>query len=160
MSVTISPTRLVRESFPILGITLLWAIPAALVEMAPVSDALRVAGIVMALLYAAVRGVQLAGSVPVQAPLGEPEVLLRTNAVALVAAAMWFVLALVADALGGFSGLGGSLVLSPLRGLQFSFAATGVVTVVLYAVVLGVGVVKYRDGGTAHRDPSGTLADD
>lgn len=160
MAITVSPRQLVRESLPIFGIVLLWAIPAALLQHGAVTTGLQAAGVVMALLYAGVRGYRLAGTVPVHGPVIEPAALLRTNLVALGGAGVWFLLALVADASGGFATLGGTIVTSPLAALEFASAATGVVTVVLYAVVVGVTILDHDRAGSPHRDPSGTFADD
>lgn len=159
---TIDTSRLLRESAPVAAVVGFWVVLSWFGREAGIATGIRYAGVVMALLYTVVRGVRLAettAQTPVPDDVGE---LLRENLRVAVPAGLWF---LVAMLVGFAAELWNQLVhfglfSSPADSLSFVFTATGVLTVVLYAVA--VGLPRARGGGATRRDTTGdaTPADD
>lgn len=141
-----NPRDVLLESPPIAAIMLFWLVVSWLAPFPPITTGIRAAGVVMALLYAVVRGLAVAERGEPSLSLGDYGTVLRVNGLALLAAAGWFVLArlvLIMGVLWTQLGLPG-LFTSPAGGLLFAFSTTGVLTVVLYAVAFGAGAL---DGG-------------
>ncbi len=131
--------RLVKESVPAAVVLLFWSVLAAIAQSG-VSLGLRIAGVVMALLYVVVRATRVATSVADGGQPVEPEPILRENATVAVASGAWFLAGLVATALSS------QFSFFPLRrllsGISFALAATGVATVVFYAVAVGTARLR------------------
>ena len=151
------PRRLFRESVPVAAVLLFWMALSWFGWHSVVTARVRDAGLVMALLYAVTRGVELGRSHPgagVGAPAPDDAAsavdvsrrVLRENARVALPAGAWFVAALlvgVAESLWDATGLPGAFV-SPANALSFVLAGAGVGVVVIYAVA--VGTARIRDG--------------
>lgn len=133
--------RLVEESLPAAVALLLWSLLATVAQNG-VALGLRIAGIVMALLYVAVRASALADSLAVDEQPTDPEPILRENVSVALAAGVWFLSALVVALFADFI----ENIIFPLRGLfsaiSFVLAATGVATVIFYAVAVGTARLR------------------
>jgi hypothetical protein len=71
-------------------------------------------------------------------------VILRTNGVALAAAGAWFLAGLLVAAIGPYlDEVAVGFLFAPSEAIAFALTATGVLTVVLYAVAVGVTVVEH-----------------
>lgn len=161
MSPPLDTRRLLRESAPVAVILLFWTVPGSFVRVDVATGLLR-AGVVMALLYTAVRGVGLARTTPPTPQPRDVRALLRENARVALPAGAWFLAAHLTYVVEGFwdsFGLPG-LFTSPAEELGFVFVGTGVATVLLYA--LAVGLPRVREGSTDGRGGSATAvpADD
>lgn len=133
------PRSILSESVPIAGIMLFWLVASWLGSYPLVATGARFAGIVMALTYAVVRGVALAETTGPSLAFDTPESVLHANGLVLLAAAGWFVVArlvVFVEQLWEELALPGAFT-SPADGFVFAFTATGVVTVVMYAVAIG-----------------------
>lgn len=122
--------RLFEESLPVFAVVFLWT-PLAVFARDDLRSGLRYAGVVMALLYVVVRGAAIGYGVET---VGHPKSVvdgLRDSVRALVPASPWFLLAFALRAGRDYTGF----VLP--RELVYVSSATGVLTVVLYAVVFG-----------------------
>jgi hypothetical protein len=138
----LSPRRLVEESLPIAAVLLVWTVASWLVPVEGVSGPVRDAGVVMAGLYAVVRGLALSDEVtaPVSVPADVASTL-RLNVPAILAAGPWFLA-------GGLVHVGGSiyrllpvvggLYTSPAAPLARVCAGTGLAVVLVYAVAVGL----------------------
>lgn len=151
MPPSIGTRQLLTETIPVAVILCFWAALSA-VPHGVFASGFRYAGIIMALLYVIVRGMQLAGAKSFPAHPTDLGELLRENAkVALIAGVWLFAAFLIAstrplwkilsmmgtpyprgmDALAsGFLGITDLLV--------FVLTGTGVATVTLYAVAVGI----------------------
>ncbi|MFD1586731.1 hypothetical protein ACFR9U_07025 [Halorientalis brevis] len=145
--------RLVEESVPAAVVLLFWSVLAAIAQSG-VALGLRIAGVVMALLYVVVRALTLADSLADDGQPIESEPILRENATVAVASGVWFLAALLFSAplpiprsIDYLFGL--------FSAISFALAATGVLTVVLYAVA--VGIVRMRARSDA-ANPTGQPA--
>lgn len=122
--------RLFEESLPVFAVVFLWTLLAVFARY-DLRWGLRSAGVVMALLYVVVRGAAIGHGVE---PVGHPRSVvaaLRDSVRALAPALPWFLLAFALRAGRDHTGL-------PLpRELVYISSTTGVLTVVLYAVVFG-----------------------
>jgi hypothetical protein len=155
----LSVPRLLRESLPIAVVLLFWTILSwPLPTPGAVAGPMRTAGVAMAALYVVVRGIALAdGTTP--PALEDAATLVRENARVFVAAAAWFLAAGLVDAGGGlwdaldFPGL----FTSPVDTLASAFVLTGLGTVALYAVTVGVAAVRDDNAGSR---PAATSDDD
>lgn len=140
MSSSIDSRRLFRESRPVAGILLFWVVVSWIGTEPGITTSLRLAGVVMALLYVGVRGVELAQTHPPTPLPTNVSDLLRENARVLSAAGIWFLPAVLLAFLEPYWEEIGllRLFMSPLESLAFVFTGTGVTTVILYAIVTGV----------------------
>ncbi|MCU4798819.1 hypothetical protein OB920_00320 [Halobacteria archaeon HArc-gm2] len=100
------------------------------------------AGTVMALLYAAIRGVTIAEHAAPAYSDPTPKGVLRDNATALFAAGPWLLVAWLVVTLPWVHG---EYVGQFLRLVAFAFGWTGVAIVVMYAV--STGIAALRDAG-------------
>lgn len=159
----LSPRRVFINSVPIAAILLFWVFVSWLGAHPLLGRGARIAGFVMALTYAVVRGITSAPHTRSPSALADIGSVLRINGLALLAAVGWFIGArviILAEQVWSELALPGVFT-SPADGLAFAFTATGVVTIVLYAVTLGTALLRdesppRRDGA----DPSGSPADD
>jgi len=137
--------RLVEETVPVAVVLLFWSVLAAIAQSG-VALGLRIAGVVMALLYVVVRALALADSLADDGQPVDSEPILRENATVAVASGVWFLTALLFSAPIPIA----RQIVYLLRGLfsaiSFAFAATGVLTVVLYAVAVGIVRVRTQSG--------------
>jgi len=139
----LGPRRLVRESVPIAITLSVWQVAALVLSRSGTDDALRLAGLAMAGLYALVRGVTLCAHLDVDATPRALADVLRENGWVLVGAGGWFLLV---------QALGWGLRVAPwidwVRELvvvdlaAFVLNWTGVGAVVLYAVAVGSARVR------------------
>jgi len=145
-------SRLLRESAPVAVVLLFWVLLSSLLPDV-VTDAVLLAGVVMALLLVVVRGVALAAALPTVPAPDDTGAVLRENVGVALGAGVWFLAALVvyaAEGLWNLLGIPGAFT-TPAPGLAFVFSATGVATVVLYAVAVGLPRVRRAtDGGGSH----------
>lgn len=141
MSPPLDARCLLRESIPIAAILAVWTVLSAVGVVPWLTVGLRVAGLVVAGLYVLHRGRQLADQVTV-APLDaadpiDPVVAVRTHKQVLLAAGAWVLagigLALLTALVGLFFYRFDEAIAEPLG---FFLSATGVTTVLLYAVVV------------------------
>lgn len=160
---SLSPSRVFADSLPIAAILLFWVLVSWLGAHPLLGRGARIAGLVMALTYAIVRGITSAPHARSPSALADVGSVLRINGLALLAAVGWFIgarVVILAEQVWSELALPGVFV-SPADGLVFAFTATGVVTIVLYAVTLGTAILR---GGSPHgqgsTDPSGSPADD
>jgi hypothetical protein len=150
MSSHLSVRRLIREGDPIAMIVFFWALLASISTYPLVSTGLRVAGLLMALLYALVRGVHLSRDVSPGSPPTEHGALLKENARVLGAAGAWFLTAVIFRLAVQFGPPHGvRLIDIVLDALFFTLPVTGVYTVILHVIV--VGVSRLSDAGIALR---------
>lgn len=142
--------RVLTESVPIGAILLAWALLSALATASgSLQFAIQLAGLLMAALFALVRGVALAHEATPAYEDPTVEDVLEENGRAMLAGGPWFVLALVAAFLfrGGF-GLGlslfgrGDLLSRAFGGLVDVFAFTGTITVLLVAIATGTRALR------------------
>lgn len=122
--------RLFEESLPVFAVVFLWTLLAVFARY-DLGSGLRNAGVVMALLYVVVRGAAIGNGVET---VGHPKSVvaaLRDSFRALVPASPWFLLAFALRVGRDYTGF-----LLP-RELVYVSSTTGVLTVVLYAVVFG-----------------------
>ncbi|MEF8876380.1 MAG: hypothetical protein V5A60_06655 [Haloarculaceae archaeon] len=171
----VGAARLLRESPPLAAVTLSWVVVSWFANHPLVGTGARYAGVVMAGSYAVVRGVALAREAgapgnPTDLPSGRlaggawllgtrllpPDLLrgdlLRGNVAAVLAGGAWLLaarLVLLVESVWNGLGLPG-LFRSPAPGLVFALTATGVLTVLLAAVAVGLPLV--RTGGQARTD--------
>jgi hypothetical protein len=141
---TLTPRRLVAETVPVAAVLLFWVVVSWIAPLPTVSSGLRLAGVVMALLYVGVRGASLARTTPVATQPVAVAGVVRENARVLLAAGTWFLAAGVLQALDplwDLAGLPGAFT-SPADSLAFVATGTGVAAVVLYAVAVGVARVR------------------
>ena len=139
MPSTLDARRLLDESIPAAVVLLFWGLLAAVAQDG-VALGLRLAGVVMALSYVVVRGNAIADSLSDDGQPVDPEPILRENVSVALGAGAWFLAAIL------FSAPLPIPYLSLRQGfgaISFAFAATGVLTVVLYAVA--VGLVRVRN---------------
>jgi hypothetical protein len=158
-----NPRRIFVDSLPIAAILLFWVVISWLGTHPLLGRSARIAGLVMALTYAIVWGITSAShtrSPPEFAGLGS---VLRVNGHALLAGVGWFVVArlvLFAEQLWNELAFPGAFT-SPAEGLAFAFTATGVVTIVLYAVTLATSILRDQSAPKQESmDLDGTPADD
>lgn len=158
-----SPRRIFVDSLPIATILLFWVLVSWLGSHPLLGRGARIAGLVMALTYAIVRGITYTTHAGSPSALTDIGPVLRVNGLALLAGAGWFVLARLVvfiEQVWSELALPGAFT-SPADGLVFAFTATGVVTVVLYAVTLITSVLHGESPpGQASTDVDGTPADD
>ncbi|WP_415380477.1 hypothetical protein [Halosimplex sp. TS25] len=157
-----SPRQVLTESVPIAGIMVFWLVASWIGSHPLLGTGARVAGLVMALMYAFVRGIAFTTGSRPSPELDDIGTVLRVNALALTAAAAWFVLARLTLIIGHVwndLALPG-LFTSPADGFAFAFTATGVMTVIMYAIALGTAAIHdgFSRGGTT--DPTVSPADD
>jgi hypothetical protein len=166
----VGAARLLRESPPLAAVTLSWVVVSWFANHPLVGTGARYAGVVMAGSYAVVRGVALAREAgapgnPTDLPSGRldggawllgtrllPPDLLRGNVAAVLAGGAWLLaarLVLLVESVWNGLGLPG-LFRSPAPGLVFALTATGVLTVLLAAVAVGLPLA--RTGGQARTD--------
>ncbi|WP_136717083.1 hypothetical protein [Halorientalis salina] len=144
--------RLVEESVPAGVALVFWSLLAA-VPRDWIALGLRLAGVVMALSYVVVRAVAIADSLSDDGQPVDPGPVLRENVPVALAAGGWFLAAIIS---GVFSGLLASLLQVPwfreiFDALSFALAATGVLTVVFYAVA--VGTIRLRGQSESTSQP-------
>ena len=155
------PRRLFRESAPVAAVLLFWVVLSWLGWEPVVATAVRYAGVVMALCYAVVRGVELGRAVPdagTRTP-GPDDVagVVYENARVALSAGAWFVTAILVrlvESAWDATGLPGAFV-SPVPAFSFVLAGAGVGVVVIYAVAVGTARVRVGSG----RGP-GAVSDD
>jgi len=138
MTETLGPRRIVRESVPLAAIVLLWTVLSVLASHPLVGQGLSVAGIAVGLLYALRRGADLAGTASGLAR--DTRGLLEQSLRIALPALVWFLLARALFLLRGLwdqLALPGAFV-SPAETLGFALTVTGVLTVVLQAVAIGL----------------------
>jgi hypothetical protein len=158
----VGAARLLRESPPLAAVTLSWVVVSWFANHPLVGTGARYAGVVMAGSYAVVRGVALAREAgapgnPTDLPSGRlagggwllgtrllPPDLLRGNVAAVLAGGAWLLAArLVLLVESAWNGLGlPGLFRSPAPGLVFALTATGVLTVLLAAVAVGLTRIR------------------
>lgn len=141
---TIDAPRLLRESAPLAVVVGFWVVLSWFGRDPDIATGIKYAGAIMGLLYAVVRGVRLAdATAPAPVPEG-PANLLRENVQVALPAGLWFLAAnlsgFVAELWNQYVGVG--LFTSPVESLSFVFTATGVLTVVLYAVTVGLSRIR------------------
>ena len=127
--------RLFEESLPVFAVVLLWTLLAVFARH-DLRTGLRYAGVVMALLYVVVRGAAIGHGVET---VGHPKSVvegLRDSFRALVPAFPWFLLAFALRAGRAYTGF------TLPRELVYVSSTTGVLTVVLYAVVFGSARIR------------------
>ncbi len=151
MSLPLEPHQLLRDSLPIAVILTLWMILDIIffqVIFLPLPGGFRWGGIVMALLYVVVKGVQRGREISAPTPTDIRGILIE-NAQVLLVAGVWFVLAGIYYEFSHYRWVLGPLwFLIPSTALgSFVFAATGVLTVVYCAVALGKARVSSGSGG-------------
>lgn len=140
--------RLLRESAPVAAILLFWLVPAAVVQPVVANGLVR-AGVVMALLYTVVRGVDLARHAPSTPAPETVEELVRENLRVAIPAAAWFALASAVYFVAHvwtLLGIPGAFT-SPADGLAYVFTGAGVAVVLLYAIVVGITRVSNPERG-------------
>lgn len=151
-----TPSRLLVESLPIAALLFVWTVVSLLTPTGPLTGAARDAGSILAALYAVVRGVQLAGDVPVDAAPGTDrsadltadvgETLAATvppllaGGAWLLVGSVFFPAATVWDMFGLFG-----LFTAPLEAIAFVSARTALAVVLLYAVAVGLPAVRAAD---------------
>ena len=151
MVLVFEPRRLFRESTPVAAVLLFWVVLSWFGWEPMVATAIRYAGVVMALCYAVVRGVELGREVPdagtrTPGPDDVAGVVYENARVALPAGA-WFVVAILVrfvESAWDATGLPGAFV-SPAPAFSFVLAGAGLGVVVIYAVA--VGTARVRVGG-------------
>jgi hypothetical protein len=161
MSAPVVPRRLLVESLPVAAVLLFWVVLSWVAPAPGLATGLRLAGVVMAVSYVVVRGVDLSHSRRVAPQPVDVAAVLRENVRVLLAAGAWFVAAVLVELLEGLwrgFGLPGAFT-SPGEGLGFVLTGTGVATVLLYAVAAGVArvegrVATGREGGGASDAPA------
>lgn len=147
---TLSTRRVLEESVSIALILLVWALLSVLgTADGRLQFAIVLGGLVMAGLYAVVRGVALAADADPAYDRPDAERILRENGRAMLASAPWFVLALVAATVADdvFRLLVPvpqtmRLVRPSLEVLVQAFAYTGVLAVLLVAVATGTRALR------------------
>lgn len=158
-----SPRQVFVDSLPIAAIMLFWVAVSWLGSHPLLGRGARVAGLVMALTCAIIKGTTSAPHARSPPALTDVGSVLRINGLALLAGAGWFFIArlvVFAEQMWSELALPGAFT-SPAGGLTFAFTATGVVTIVLYAVTLGNAVLRGESPpGQENTTPSGSLADD
>jgi hypothetical protein len=140
----LSSRRVFVDSLPIAAILLFWVLVSWLGAHPLLGTGARIAGLVMALTYAVVKGFASAPHAHSPSALADVGSVLRINGLALLAAVGWFIGARViifAEQAWSELALPGAFT-SPADGLAFAFTATGVVTIVLYAVTLGTALLR------------------
>lgn len=103
-----------------------------------------IAGLVMAFTYAVVRGITYAEEARSPPSFAGVESVLRINGYALFAGGSWFIVARLVylfEQLWSQLALPGAFT-SPADGFAFVFTATGVLTVILYAVTLASAALR------------------
>ena len=136
---SLSPKRFVVETVPVVVILLFWNLLAWVAALQNVGGSVRTAGVVMAGLYVAVRGVSLASQVSPPATLDVASIL-RENARIAVAAGAWFVAAMAVSTVGSYV-VELPRILAPVAD---SLAGAGLGVVALYAVAAGTTAVRGR----------------
>ena len=142
------PRRLFRESAPVAAVLLFWVVLSWFGWESVVATAIRYAGVVMALCYAVVRGVELGRAIPdagTRTP-GPDDVagIVYENARVALPAVAWFAAALAVrfvESMWDATGLPGAFV-SPAPAVSFVLAGAGVGVVVIYAVAVGTARVR------------------
>lgn len=154
----LTPKRTLRESGALALILVVWGVAAMVIGFEPtIRTGIQVAGLIMAGLYAVVRGRTLSADARAVYQSTDPEAILRDNFRALLPALAWFVLAAVAIGIEGLLDVAlreFGLFAYPAATLAYLFAGTGVMTVLLYAVATGYATLA------STRRPSSTSADD
>ncbi len=162
MSTALDASVLRSESLPVAVIVGFWsALSLPVAQFSTLALGLRAAGLVLALGYVAVRGAILARTIGAGPAPYEPRAIVHENVRILLAAGAWFLSAFLVYAL---SDLLFAAVLEwsfgPARllvdTLGFVLTATGVGTVVLYAVA----VAAARTGGRTVTETDSTTDPD
>jgi hypothetical protein len=144
--VALPSSRWVREGVSVAAIVLFWNLLAGIAHFQNVGGPVRVAGVVMAALYVAVRGVSLSGEV-LPPMTGDVESILYENASLAVPAGAWFLAAMAVRAIESHI-YEFAWILSAFR---TALAGAGLGVVALYAVAAGyraLGGENAGDGGT------------
>ncbi|MFB6172464.1 MAG: hypothetical protein ABEJ23_08005 [Haloarculaceae archaeon] len=153
-----STGTLLRESAPVAVVVGFWLVLSWFGREPAIATGVRYAGVLMGLLYAVVRGVRLADASAAHPAPSDAGELLAENVRVAVPAGAWFLAAVLVDFAAELWRplVGVGLFTSPAAGLSFVFTATGVLTVVLYAVA--VGLPRVRDEPSARPDAAGDAA--
>jgi len=140
------PRRLLVESLPLAALVALWGVPAELVGGGLAATAVRLAGVAMAAAYALVRSRYLADAPGADALSLAPGSLVRANVTPAVACLGWVLAGRLLEALTRLLVLTAVPAGLPRRFeplldgvadlLAFGGAATGLLSVLLYAAVL------------------------
>lgn len=162
METALDTRRLVRESVPIALVLIFWTLLSVVALVPWLGTGLRSAGLLVAGVYVLARGRQLADEIDVETTVPESptdvEAILQENFEVLLAAGLWFLLAMALTvphyALGalGIAWLPGALTEAP----AFVLTATGVGTVGLYSVAvapsrLANGAIQPREAAEDDR---------
>jgi hypothetical protein len=143
---------LLREGVPILAILVVWTATTGLLEvvLAPMGF-VNLAALVVAGLYAVVRGRQLTDRVEPVFQVPDLERTVRTAVRPLLPALVWFLLAGPANRAGA-APLVGEFLDAFRAPAAFVLAGTGVVTVLLFAVATGSATLRTQPHGNAFAD--------
>lgn len=161
MVLPLDSRRLVLESAPVAVILLFWISISSFVRPVIATGLLR-AGVIMALLYTVVRGLRIAKIQPLTDQPADIEGILRENVRVALPAGIWFLSAhaiFVVEHIWDTFGIPG-LFTSPAEGLAFVFTGTGVASVLLYAIAIGVSRVRATTSSRVDESVGGTPADD
>ncbi|MFB6170239.1 MAG: hypothetical protein ABEJ06_03745 [Haloarculaceae archaeon] len=156
MSSALGVRRLYGESLPVAVALSFWVVLSWFGGAPGVARGLRLAGVVMALLYVVVRGRAIARSQPPTPQPTDVAGVLSENLRVLAAAGGWFLAALVAalvDPYWRVVGLPG-LFASPVDSLVFVLSGTGVGTVLLYALAVGLPRLRSEAVDADRADPT------
>lgn len=143
MTSPIATRQLLRESTPVAVILLFWVVLSSVVRPDIGSGLLR-AGVIMAGLYTLVRGVMIAKPVHPTVQPTDLEGVLRENVTVAVPAGLWFIAAHLiyfVEHRWDMMGIPG-VATSPANDFVFVFIGTGVATVFLYAIVVGISRIR------------------
>ncbi|WP_137285995.1 hypothetical protein [Halorussus salinisoli] len=139
--VVLPPKRMAAEAVPVAAILLFWNLLAGIAQFQNVGGTVATAGVVMAALYVAVRGVSLSAEV-LPPTVGDTKAVLYENASIAVPAGAWFVAAMVVGAIEAhvyeFTWL--------ISSVETALAGGGLAVVGLYAVAAGY---RTLDGASA-----------
>lgn len=144
----LSIRRVLTESVSIAVVLLAWGLLSAVAYGASVQLGIQVAGLVMAGLYAIVRGVSLAADASPAYVDSDVANVLRENGRAMLAGLPWFALAFALEFLVRsvlhleIVRSGPALVRTVFPTLVQAFAFTGALTVLLVAVATGTPAIR------------------
>jgi hypothetical protein len=141
--------RLVREGIPIAAVLLFWNLLAVVSQTQHVGESVGSAGVVMAALYVAVRGVSLSDEV-LPPMTGDVESILYENASLAVPAGAWFLAAMAVGAVESHI----HEFTSILSSVRSALAGAGLGVVALYAVAAGYRALGDENAGVGGAEAS------